>query len=75
IPLPEGVDARVGPVRGLAGRFLDWIETGVPTTPSFREGLRVQALLDAALQSDAAGEPVSIPPAEDHAGASSGDFS
>jgi predicted dehydrogenase len=65
------VDGRVGPVSNLARRFLDWIETGVPTAPSFREGLRVQTLLAAARRSDETGTTVSIPSDDD---ASSGDF-
>lgn len=58
---PAGADARVGPVSNLARRFLDWIETGKPTAPSFREGLRVQTLLDAARRSDESGQAIIIP--------------
>ena len=49
-----GEDSRVGPVSLLASRFLDWCIAGIPTTPSFQEGLRVQQLIAAARQSSAA---------------------
>jgi predicted dehydrogenase len=41
-------DGRIAPVSRLAAQFLDEIERGVPATVGFAEGLRVQALLDAA---------------------------
>lgn len=54
-------DSRVLPVSCLAKRFLDWIETGVPSKPSFQEGFRIQCLLEATRQSDEAGSWVAIP--------------
>lgn len=54
-------DGRVLPVSHLAKRFLDWIETGVPSKPSFQEGFRVQCLLEAARQSNETGCWVTIP--------------
>jgi predicted dehydrogenase len=57
----EGMDARVGPVSRLASRFVDWIHTGQPTRPSFRDGLRVQLLLDAAARSHRTGSRVGVP--------------
>lgn len=48
----DSLDTRVAPVSRLAKRFLDWIETDVPSRPSFEEGYRVQVLLDAAVRSD-----------------------
>ena len=47
----EQEDSRVGPVSRLAERFLGWIEAGTPAHPSFEDGRRVQALLDAAKRS------------------------
>lgn len=41
-------DSRVRPVSILARRFADWIVDGTPCQPNFRDGLRVQRLLDAA---------------------------
>ena len=57
---PEGTDSRVRPVARLASRFLDWMETGSPTSPSFKEGARVQALIDAAITSDSRNEGVDV---------------
>jgi len=48
-------DSRVAPVARLAGRFLDWIAEGEGATPCFRDGLRAQELLAAALSSSANG--------------------
>jgi predicted dehydrogenase len=48
-------DSRILPTSRLARRFLDWAEKGIPSGPDFREGLRVQKLLDAALRSHASG--------------------
>lgn len=48
-------DGRIPAVASLASHFLDWIETGTATRPNFEDGLRVQALLDAALRSDRIG--------------------
>jgi len=38
--------ATIGP---LVGRFLDAIRTGTPAEPSFLDGVRAQAVLDAVL--------------------------
>ena len=46
-----GGDGRIAVVARLVRRFVNWIETGVPSMPSFKEGLRVQALLEAARKS------------------------
>jgi predicted dehydrogenase len=59
-PPPEG-DGRIAVVAGLARRFLDWIVDGVPTGPTFQDGLRVQQLLDAATRSDRDGCWVDVP--------------
>ncbi|MDB4888786.1 MAG: oxidoreductase [Gemmatimonadetes bacterium] len=56
----DSVDARVEPVSRLTSRFLDWIREGRETGPTFREGLRVQRLLDAAIRSHLAGASVSV---------------
>ncbi len=48
-------DGRIEAVARLVGRFLDWIETGVPATPRFHDGLRVQGLLEAARRSHESG--------------------
>jgi predicted dehydrogenase len=57
-----GPDGRVEAVSRLVRRFADWIETGKPSTPCFRTGLRVQELLDAARRSnEAAGRAQDIP--------------
>ena len=54
-------DGRVVVVGRLFHRFLDWIELGAPATPDFVEGARVQALLDAARDSDAQRDWVQVP--------------
>ncbi len=46
-----GSDGRVAAVACLVQRFVNWIITDVPSAPSFRDGLRVQDLLEAARQS------------------------
>ena len=46
-----GSDGRIAAVARLVERFVNWVETGVPSTPSFKEGLRVQSLLEAARKS------------------------
>lgn len=56
-------DGRIAPVSRLAGRFLDGIERGTPTTCGFREGLRVQTLLDLARRSNELGRWLEIGPA------------
>ena len=48
-------DSRVTPVASLVARFIDWIHTGVPTSPNFRDGLRSQQLVDAAIGSSRQG--------------------
>lgn len=53
-------DGRILPASRLARRFLDWIEMGIPARPDFRDGLRVQKLLDAALRSDQTGSWISL---------------
>jgi predicted dehydrogenase len=53
-------DGRVLPVSRLAGRFLDWVEKGIPARPDFQDGLRVQRLLDAARHSHQSGQWVEI---------------
>lgn len=53
-------DGRVAAVAPLAAKFLEWLETGKPCRPSFREGLRVQQLLDAALRSHCNGAWVEV---------------
>lgn len=60
-PGPEaaGVDSRVRPVSRLVSRFLDWIQTGHPTEPSFWDGVRVQRLIEAAQRSHRLGQWVS----------------
>lgn len=44
-------DGRVQAVSKLAGRFLEWIQSGKPSGPNFCHGLRVQALLERAYES------------------------
>lgn len=56
-----GVDSRVEPVSRLASRFVDWIRTGQPTRPSFRDGLRVQVLLETAKRSHLTGSRILVP--------------
>jgi predicted dehydrogenase len=53
-------DGRVLPVSRLAHRFLDWVEKGIPARPDFRDGLRVQKLLDAARRSHQGGQWVDV---------------
>lgn len=48
-------DARIYPASRLTSAFVDWALGGPPATPGFREGARVQTLIDAALASDAQG--------------------
>jgi predicted dehydrogenase len=54
-------DGRILPVSCRAKRFLDWIETSVPSKPSFQDGFRVQFLLEATRQSNETGRWVAIP--------------
>lgn len=46
----DGSDGRIAPVKALIGRFAEWILHSKPTKPNFDDGLRVQVLMDAALQ-------------------------
>ena len=48
-------DGRIYAVGKVVGKFLNWIQSGQPAKPSFRDGLRVQELLHAALRSDREG--------------------
>ena len=48
-------DGRIAPVSRLASRFLDAIENGGQPSPSLKDGVRVQELMDAARRSDASG--------------------
>jgi len=60
--LADDSDGRVEAVSRLVGRFADWIETGRPSTPCFRTGLRVQDLVDASRRSnDARGRIEEVP--------------
>jgi len=52
---PDGEDSRVRPVSRLVSRFLDGIEGKKPTLPTFRDGARVQVLIEAAMISDREG--------------------
>jgi predicted dehydrogenase len=49
--------ATIGP---LIGRFLDAIRTGTPAEPSFLDGVRAQAVLDAVLAASARGGWVEV---------------
>ncbi len=55
-------DGRIAPVSRLAARFLDGIEHGGPPQSGFREGLRVQALLDTARRANDLGRWLEIQP-------------
>ena len=58
---PENTDSRVAPAAKLVARFVDWVTSGEKNMPSFREGLRVQFLLDAVVRSSAnKGHAVSV---------------
>ncbi len=48
-------DGRLIVVSRLVDRFISWLETGIPSAPSFKHGLRVQSLLEAAKQSHQTG--------------------
>jgi len=54
-------DGRIYVVSRLAARFVDWALGGSPGRPDFRDGARVQLLIDAARRSDAAGARVTVP--------------
>ena len=47
----DGSDGRALVAGRLIDRFVNWIQTGTPSRPSFADGLRVQTLLDAAWRS------------------------
>jgi predicted dehydrogenase len=55
-------DGRIAPVSRLAARFLDEIKRGAPSRNGFREGLRVQALLDTARRANELGHWLDIEP-------------
>ncbi len=55
-------DGRIAPVSRLAARFLDEIKRGAPAKNGFREGLRVQALLDTARRANELGHWLAIEP-------------
>jgi predicted dehydrogenase len=61
-PLDRGVpeDGRIAPVGRLAIRFLEAIENGHAAAPGFVDGLRVQALLEAARFSNRNGNWVDV---------------
>lgn len=48
-------DGRIAAVACLVERFVSWVENGIPSRPSFKEGLRVQSLLEAARRSRESG--------------------
>jgi predicted dehydrogenase len=55
-------DGRIAPVSRLAARFLDEIQRGASAKNGFREGLRVQALLDKARRANELGHWLDIEP-------------
>ena len=55
-------DGRIAAVRSVAKKFLEWIHSGKPQTPSFDQGLRVQQLLDKALLSHRSGKKIKCLP-------------
>lgn len=57
----DGRDGRIAVVARLVGRFVSWFETGIPKAPSFKEGLRVQSLLEAARRSHDSGHWIDGP--------------
>ena len=57
-------DGRIAPVSRLARRFLDGIGRGAPATSGFREGLRVQTLLDMARRANDLERWLAIEPEE-----------
>lgn len=58
-------DSRIAPTASIDRRFIDWIVDGTTARPNFRDGLRVQVLLEAALASDRAGRRMTVP--QEHA--------
>jgi predicted dehydrogenase len=53
-------DGRIAPVARLANKFLDAVEAGVLTQPSFAEGYRVQQLIDATQRSHRLGRAIVV---------------
>jgi len=51
-------DGRIYVVSRLAARFVGWALGGAPARPNFRDGMRVQMLVEAARRSDASGSRV-----------------
>ncbi len=51
LSVTEKKDGRIRPVSRLMQRFLNWVRTGTPEKPSFREALRVQFLIEKARSS------------------------
>ena len=45
-------DSRVKIVSSLAKKFIKWCETGIAQKPDFQNGLRVQEMIDAAINSN-----------------------
>lgn len=61
-PLQDGFpDGRIAPTARLATAFLDAVESGTQGQPGFREGFRVQTLIEAARRSHASGCRVELP--------------
>jgi predicted dehydrogenase len=58
----DTAERRIAPVARLASRFLDAVEAGTVVSPSFRDGLRVQQLIDAITRSHASGCWIEVPP-------------
>ena len=56
-------DGRIAPVSRMAAAFLDGIQTGQATSIAFTQGLRVQALLDAARRANQLGRWLDLEPA------------
>ena len=56
-------DGRIAPVSRMAAAFLDGIETGQSTSIAFAQGLRVQALLEAARRANHLGRWLDLEPA------------
>lgn len=59
---PVGRDGRVAVMGRLVERFVDWILTGRASIPNFKDGYRVQLLLDAARRSHTDGTWRVVPP-------------
>lgn len=59
-PQSKAGDGRIISTGRLIKGFLDWIEKGIVQTPNFKDGLRIQALLDAAWTSDLKGHWVNV---------------